>query len=73
VTRAFLSPAERRVLASLPPKEAIFVKKCMDVFDAVLVEEEGGRRPALIREDHPVGRTKGAIGTPSSTSTAGKQ
>jgi hypothetical protein len=38
VPRSFLSPVERAALASLPPREAIFVKKCMDVFDAVLVE-----------------------------------
>jgi hypothetical protein len=35
----FFSPEERRVLASLPPREAIFVKRIMDTFQAVLVEE----------------------------------
>jgi hypothetical protein len=45
VARTFLSPEERRILANLPPREAIFVKRVMDTFDAVLVEGETKREP----------------------------
>jgi hypothetical protein len=73
MTRTFLSPSERKVLASLPPKEAIFVKRCMDVFDAVLVGDGSGGRvvPAEGTRLTSVVLPGRASGDPSSASTAG--
>lgn len=44
--RSFLSPAERRLVASLPPNEREVVCAVMDEFDAHLVEDESAAPPA---------------------------
>lgn len=50
MSRPFLSPGEKRLLATLPPREAQFIREVMDELDAHLIPNCEPRRAARADE-----------------------